>query len=42
MGNGNISPRKHRRHRDSPRRKTGANSNLAKSPTISGTYSGYR
>ncbi|CAH2258228.1 jg19922 [Pararge aegeria aegeria] len=41
IGNGNISPRKHRRLRDSPRRKTGNNSNSAKSPT-SNNHSGYR
>ncbi|XP_052743270.1 uncharacterized protein LOC112045005 isoform X2 [Bicyclus anynana] len=40
-GNGNISPRKHRRIRDSPRRKTGNNSNSAKSPT-SNNHTGYR
>ncbi|XP_031764665.2 uncharacterized protein LOC116412897 isoform X2 [Galleria mellonella] len=40
-GNGNISPRKHRRLRDSPRRKTGANSNLVKSPTSSNNHSIY-
>nr|XP_037874468.1 uncharacterized protein LOC101741769 isoform X3 [Bombyx mori] len=40
--NGNISPRKHRRLRDSPRRKTGANSNNAKSPTAANNHSGYR
>ncbi|GBP52257.1 hypothetical protein EVAR_83118_1 [Eumeta japonica] len=40
-GNGNVSPRKHRRLRDSPRRKTGANSCLAKSP-ISGNCHSYR
>lgn len=39
--NGNISPRKHRRLRDSPRRKSGANSINAKSPTTN-SYSGYR
>lgn len=41
MGNGNISPKKHRRLRDSPRRKTGNNSNSAKSPTTN-NHSGYR
>ncbi|XP_045774292.1 uncharacterized protein LOC123873499 isoform X7 [Maniola jurtina] len=41
IGNGNISPRKHRRLRDSPRRKTANNnSNSAKSP-ISNNHSGY-
>ncbi|XP_034834957.1 uncharacterized protein [Maniola hyperantus] len=40
IGNGNISPRKHRRLRDSPRRKTANNSNSVKSPT-SNNYSGY-
>ncbi|XP_026495851.1 uncharacterized protein LOC113400488 [Vanessa tameamea] len=40
-GNGNISPRKHRRLRDSPRRKTGNNNNSAKSPTSS-NHSTYR
>ncbi|XP_063829230.1 uncharacterized protein LOC135078632 [Ostrinia nubilalis] len=40
-GNGNISPRKHRRLRDSPRRKTGANSNSIKSPTSGNNHSGY-
>lgn len=39
--NGNISPRKHRRLRDSPRRKTTANSSNAKSP-ITNNHSGYR
>lgn len=38
--NGNISPRKHRRLRDSPRRKT-SNNSLAKSPT-SGNNHSYR
>lgn len=34
MGNGNTSPRKHRRLRESPRRKTAATStNIVKSPT---------
>ncbi|CAH2092794.1 unnamed protein product [Euphydryas editha] len=34
IGNGNVSPRKHRRLRDSPRRKSGnSNNNSAKSPT---------
>lgn len=37
--NGNISPRKHRRLRDSPRRKTGNNSSLAKSPTTGNNHS---
>ncbi|XP_075980368.1 uncharacterized protein LOC142979379 isoform X6 [Anticarsia gemmatalis] len=40
--NGNISPRKHRRLRDSPRRKTGNNSNNAKSPTSANNHSVYR
>ncbi|CAH2043452.1 unnamed protein product, partial [Iphiclides podalirius] len=39
IGNGNISPRKHRRLRDSPRRKTGTNSVLAKSPTSANNHS---
>ncbi|XP_037293091.1 uncharacterized protein LOC115442702 [Manduca sexta] len=39
--NGNISPRKHRRLRDSPRRKTAANSNNIKSPTATGNHTGY-
>lgn len=38
IGNGNISPRKHRRLRDSPRRKTAANSVLAKSPTSANNH----
>ncbi|CAG9564810.1 unnamed protein product [Danaus chrysippus] len=41
LGNGNVSPRKHRRLRDSPRRKTGSNSNNAKSPT-SNNHTCYR
>ncbi|CAB3233975.1 unnamed protein product [Arctia plantaginis] len=40
--NGNISPRKHRRLRDSPRRKTTNNSNNAKSPTSTSNHSIYR
>ncbi|XP_050665909.1 uncharacterized protein LOC126966076 [Leptidea sinapis] len=40
--NGSVSPRKHRRLRDSPRRK-GANSTVAKSPTSThNSHSGYR
>ncbi|CAF4930089.1 unnamed protein product [Pieris macdunnoughi] len=38
--NGNISPRKHRRLRDSPRRKTGSNS-TTKSPTSNNNHCGY-
>ncbi|KPJ16021.1 Regulator of G-protein signaling 12 [Papilio machaon] len=38
IGNGNISPRKHRRLRDSPRRKNGPNSILAKSPTSGNSH----
>ena len=41
VGNGNVSPRKHRRLRDSPRRKTANNINSTKSPT-SNNHSGYR
>ncbi|XP_045451650.1 uncharacterized protein LOC123660638 [Melitaea cinxia] len=42
IGNGNVSPRKHRRIRDSPRRKSGnSNNNSAKSPT-SNNQSAYR
>ncbi|XP_045500455.1 uncharacterized protein LOC123697926 [Colias croceus] len=37
--NGNVSPRKHRRLRDSPRRK-GTNSSTAKSPTSNNNHSG--
>ncbi|KAL0821657.1 hypothetical protein ABMA28_005098 [Loxostege sticticalis] len=40
-GNGNISPRKHRRLRDSPRRKTGANSNSIKSPINGNNHTSY-
>ncbi|KAL4709056.1 hypothetical protein ACJJTC_005917 [Scirpophaga incertulas] len=40
-GNGSISPRKHRRLRDSPRRKTGANSNSMKSPTSGNNHASY-
>ncbi|XP_049706947.2 titin homolog isoform X2 [Helicoverpa armigera] len=40
--NGNISPRKHRRLRDSPRRKTASNSNNAKSPTSGSNHAVYR
>ncbi|XP_050347879.1 uncharacterized protein LOC126771818 [Nymphalis io] len=40
-GNGNISPRKHRRLRDSPRRKSGNNNSSAKSPT-SNNHAAYR
>ncbi|KAI8439309.1 hypothetical protein MSG28_013140 [Choristoneura fumiferana] len=39
--NGNISPRKHRRLRDSPRRKTVQNTKLASSPTSSNNYPSY-
>ncbi|XP_049875960.1 uncharacterized protein LOC126373752 isoform X3 [Pectinophora gossypiella] len=40
--NGNVSPRKHRRLRDSPRRKSGNNSSLAKSPTSGNSHAVYR
>ncbi|CAH0589127.1 unnamed protein product [Chrysodeixis includens] len=40
--NGNLSPRKHRRLRDSPRRKTANNCNNAKSPTTSNNHTVYR
>ncbi|CAK1555851.1 unnamed protein product [Leptosia nina] len=38
--NGNVSPRKHRRLRDSPRRKTASNS-MTKSPTCNNNHSSY-
>ncbi|XP_048478956.1 uncharacterized protein LOC105386277 isoform X2 [Plutella xylostella] len=41
VGNGNISPRKHRRLRDSPRRKTGTNPNIAKSPIANNNHVGH-
>ncbi|KAJ0174717.1 hypothetical protein K1T71_009825 [Dendrolimus kikuchii] len=40
--NGNVSPRKHRRLRDSPRRKTGATANNVKSPIAANNHSVYR
>ncbi|XP_053611139.1 serine-rich adhesin for platelets isoform X3 [Plodia interpunctella] len=40
-GNGNISPRKHRRLRDSPRRKTGSNCSSVKSPTSNNNHTIY-
>ncbi|CAH0720374.1 unnamed protein product, partial [Brenthis ino] len=40
VGNGNVSPRKYRRLRDSPRRKTTNNSNSTKSPTTN-NHTGY-
>ncbi|XP_063386355.1 serine-rich adhesin for platelets [Cydia fagiglandana] len=39
--NGNISPRKHRRLRDSPRRKTTQKTNLVSSPTSANAHTSY-
>ncbi|CAG5020513.1 unnamed protein product [Parnassius apollo] len=38
IGNGNVSPRKHRRLRDSPRRKTSGNAMFVKSPTAGNSH----